>query len=132
MIIIYHGRRPYLPLLACALHLGLHRGAEPFLPAYLKHDWRAVPFIVAGADRNGAAVCCLVRGRYGGLYWRALAGVAAIFGLSIAWVDVEKRLAGMNFLSWTVFQLISRWPALFGRRFQAAAAKALRPGLLAR
>jgi hypothetical protein len=129
MIIIYHGRRPYPPLLACALHLGLLSGAEPFLPGGLRRDWRAAPLLVAGADRGGATVCCLVHGRHGGLYRRALIGMAAVFGLSLAFIDLDRRLSETDIMTRTGFLLAGRWPALFERRFRPAAVNALRPGL---
>jgi hypothetical protein len=132
MIIIYHSRRPYLPVLACALHLGLLRGAEPFLPGGLRHDWRAAPLLVAGNDREGAKVCCLVHGRHRGLYWRALAGMAAIFGLSLACVDLDRQLAAADAVTRMKILLSGSWPAIFERRFRAAAIRALRSGLLAR
>lgn len=132
MIIIYHGRRPYLPLLACALHLGLPHGAEPFLPDAARNAWPAAPLVVAGTDQGGATVCCLVHGRHRGLYWRALAGMGAVFGLSIAWIDLDRQLAAAGAGIRVKALLADRWPNVFERRFRAAAIKALRPGLLTR
>ncbi len=132
MIIIYHGRQPYLPLMACVLHLGLLRGAEPFLPGGIRRDWQASPLLVAGTDRNGSTICCLAHGRHGPLYWRALSGVAAISSLSLAWVDLDRHLAGKNLLTRAGILLVDRLPGVFERPFRAVAAKALRSGLLIR
>ncbi len=132
MIIIYHGRRPYLPLLACALHLGLPQGAEPFLPGDLQRNWRAAPLHIAGKDGGGGIVGCLVHGRHRGLYMRTLAGMAGLFGLSLAWVDLDKELADGRTAAKAKIFLADRWPAMFGERFRAIAAEAVRPALLGR
>jgi hypothetical protein len=102
------------------------------LPAGLQNDWQASPLLVAGNDRGGATICCLVHGRHRGLYWRALAGMGAIFGLSLAWVDLDRLIAGGDAFTRAKILLSDRWPGIFERRFRAAAIKALRPGLLTR
>ncbi len=132
MIIIYHGRRPYLPLLACALHLGLRQGAEPFLPGALRRDWRAAPLHIAGKDGEGAIVGCLVHGRHRGLYLRTLAGMAGLFGLSLAWVDLDGGLTASGAAAKAKIMLADRWPTIFARRFRTTAAAAIRPVLLGR
>jgi hypothetical protein len=132
MNIIYHSKRPYLPLLACALHLGLTHGAEPFLPGLENHNWRAQPLLVAGRDDTGALVCCLVHGRHHGLYRRTLAGMAGIFSFSLAWVDLDREMAAHGLSSRLQVLLADRLPALFGRRFRAGIAGVLRPSLLNR
>lgn len=132
MNIIYHARRPYLPLLACALHLGLDNKAEPFLPAELRRDWRTEPLLVVGRDRAGAAVCCLAHGRYRGLYRRTFVGMAGIFSLSLAWVDLDRELAGCDLATRSSIFLADRWPAVFGQRFRPRIIAALRSSLLTR
>lgn len=128
MIVVYHAKRPYLAQLACSLHLGLAREAEPFLP----RDWRLAPLLVAGRDSTGAAVCCLAHGRHSGLYRRALAGFATIFGLSLAWVDVDRTVARAGAATRLRAWLASRLPGFFGRRWRAGLAEVLRPDLLDR
>lgn len=128
MIVIYHGSRPYLPLLACALHLGLDREAEPFLP----RDWRRTPFSVVGRDGGGATVCCLVHGRHRGLYRRALAGLGGVFGLSLAWVDTDDAVAGAGWGTRLRAWLTARLPGVFDRRWRSVLAAAVRPSLLGR
>jgi len=131
MIVIYHGRRPYPPLLACAAHLGLDRGAEPFLPAGLGRDWRKAPLMAAGRDEGGAMVFCLVHGRYGGLYRRALTGMAGIFGLSVAWADMDEAAKRLGLGLWLSFRIAAWLPAPLELGRRPALAAAVRPHLLA-
>ncbi|MDR7865362.1 MAG: hypothetical protein RIN56_01015 [Sporomusaceae bacterium] len=130
MNIIYHAKRPYLPLLACALHLGLDNEAEPFLPANLQRDWRTEPLLVAGRDGAGACICCLAHGRHSGLYRRTLAGMAGIFSFSLAWVDLDREIAARGLPAQLCVLLADRWPAAFGRRFRPRILAALRSSLL--
>ncbi len=132
MNIIYHAKRPYLPLLACALHLGLNNEAEPFLPAGQRRDWRTEPLLVAGSDSDGATVCCLAHGRHGGLYRRTLAGMAGIFSFSLAWVDLDREIAAHGLTAQLRVFLADRWPAAFGHRLLPRITADLRASLLAR
>jgi len=132
MNIIYHAKRPYLPLLACALHLGLDNEAEPFLPANHKHDWRTKPLLVAGGDSNGATVYCLAHGRHRGLYRRTLAGMAGIFSFSLAWVDLDREMAARGLAARLCVLLADRWPAAFGHRLRPRIIADVRASLLAR
>ncbi|MDT8901200.1 hypothetical protein [Anaeroselena agilis] len=130
MNVIYHARRPFLPQLACALHLGLENEAEPFLPESRAHDWQAEPLLIAGPDATGATVCCLAHGRYRGLYRRALAGMAGIFTFSLAWVDLDQAIAACSFATRGRVFLADHWPAVFGHRFRPRIIAALRSSLL--
>lgn len=132
MNIIYHAKRPYLPLLACALHLGLDNEAEPFLPANLERDWRTEPLFVAGSDVAGDCICCLAHGRHSGLYRRTLTGMAGIFSFSLAWVDLDREIAGHGLAARLCAFLAARWPAAFGQRFQPRITAALSSSLLTR
>jgi hypothetical protein len=132
MNIIYHAKRPFLPLLACALHLGLDNEAEPFLPATQERDWRAAPLMVAGSDDAGVIVCCLAHGRHRGLYRRTLAGMAGIFSFSLAWVDLDREIAGRDPVARLCVLLADRWPNVFGQRLRPRIIAALRPSLLTR
>lgn len=131
MNIIYHAKRPYLPLMACALHLGLDNEAEPFLPANLERDWRTEPLLVAGRDGAGVTVCCLAHGRHRELYRRTLAGMAGIFSFSLAWVDLDREIAGRSLAAPLCVFLADRWPAVFGQRLRPRIIAALRSSLLA-
>lgn len=92
MMIVYYGTKPYLPLLACSLHLGLSHGAEGFFPAGLS-SMRGAPFQVVGHDSDGNIICSLVHGRHAGLYRRVLEGAAAIFEVQARWVSVDSLLS---------------------------------------
>lgn len=83
MITIYHAVRPSIPQAVCCAHLGL------WDPLVSEWNWRASPLWVAGQDSSGGTVCCLAHGRYRGLYQRALNGIAALFQLTVRWVDTD-------------------------------------------
>ncbi|HMM21337.1 MAG TPA: hypothetical protein PKA10_11395 [Selenomonadales bacterium] len=91
MIIVYHSARFYLPLLACALHLGLSYEAEDFFRAGWAEE-TGKPLRVMGRDDGGNIVCSLIHGRHGGLYKRALEGAADVFELSCRCIRVEDLL----------------------------------------
>jgi len=86
MITIYHGVRPALPQEACCQRLGCEG------PPSQSWNWRASPLWVAGKASGGDTVCCLVHGRYHGLYRRALEGIASLFGISVSWVNTDALL----------------------------------------
>jgi hypothetical protein len=92
MITIYHGRRPYGPLIACLVHLRRSQKFELSVYDKLTADWRKKPFITIGLDDKGNAICCLSHGAYRCLYRRALAGMAAVFGLDMVFCDIDYLL----------------------------------------
>ncbi|MDR3591449.1 MAG: hypothetical protein P4N41_17480 [Negativicutes bacterium] len=109
MITIYHGVRPALPQAACRVRL------EDGGPAGSDRNWRENPLFIAGRDSAGYTVCCLVHGRHRGLYRRALAGTAALFGLSVRWVDTDALLwqeMGQNFFRFITLLLYNYFPGL--------------------
>lgn len=113
MITIYHGIRPWFPVLACCRHLGIKSDTER-LKGW---NWRIQPLRFIGYDQNGGAVCCLVHGRYQELYKRALQGIAAIFGLAVSWVDIEYLLCRQSrnrFLTYVGLPLARYMPSLCG------------------
>ncbi|MBP2653551.1 MAG: hypothetical protein H6Q73_1120 [Firmicutes bacterium] len=92
MITIYHGRRQYWPLIACLVHLMHNTNFELSVYEKLSADWWKKSFIAMGSDDKGNAVCCLAHGAYRCLYRRALAGMAAVFGLDIVFCDIDYLL----------------------------------------
>jgi hypothetical protein len=112
MITIYHGIRPALPQAACNIHLGGR------LPAGLLRNWRANPLWVAGKDTGGNTVCCLVHGCHHGLYRRALAGIASLFGITVRWVDTDALLwkeLKNDFSGFVTLMLFTYFPGMTGR-----------------
>ena len=133
MLIIYHGRRPYLPLLACATHLGLDiSGAENFLPAALKDDWRAKPLRVIGKDSSGATVLCLIHGRHRSLYRRAIGGVAVLSGIPVRWSSIDDAIRDKSPAIKIGALLAALLPAIFHRSCRGRLTAAIRPHLLTR
>ncbi len=115
MITIYHGVRPSLPQAVC--HARLNRLG----PADLPWDWRENPLRVAGKDTAGDTVCCLAHGRHQGLYRRALAGVTALFGVAVSWVDVDAlrwREMDRDLSGFLTLMLFNYFPWLPGERFR--------------
>lgn len=88
MIVIYHGAKLYLPLMACCLHLD----AQALFGNYLEKDWRQMPFQVVGNDEAGNTICCLVHGRYRGVYRRAIMGTGRSFGVKLRCIDIESMV----------------------------------------
>ena len=89
MIIIYQGRQSYLPLAVCHLHF--HNDvAVPPSPSTEWWQRDQLPLSIIGIDRHGHMVCALVTGRYGAVYQRAIEGVADIFDIEVAVIDIDK------------------------------------------
>lgn len=131
MIIVYHGARPYLPSLACSLHLGLSHEAEGFFQAGFTAASADNPFRVVGQDSKGNVVCYLVHGRHEGLYKRVLEGAAGIFDIPCRCINVEqlltlKRCEFRMMLPLTVAKYL---PEFIGTSHQRTIAKALRAQL---
>jgi hypothetical protein len=121
MIHIYHAARAYWPLLAGLQHLGYIKDKDPRkqLPGCWK--WQINPLYTIGRDETGNLVCCLVHGRHGGLYRRAIDGITAIFGMQVHCVDVDQLLFtyyGQNIISWFNALLAQYMPRQFGKQYR--------------
>lgn len=92
MLIIYKGSRPLFPLLACDIHLEKQSEATETIALLYKSDWdwRSEPMKIVGIDNLGHKICCLVHGKYGEMYDRALSGIADIFQLDRRIIDVDQ------------------------------------------
>lgn len=130
MLIIYHGRRPYLPLLACAVHLGLDSRADTFLPGALEFDWRARPLRLMGTDASGASVLCLIHGRHHGLYRRAVAGLTEIFAIPAALLCVDDAIREADAAVKLSALLAGILPDIFHPVCRSRLAAVVRPHLL--
>lgn len=115
MMTVYHGAKPFLPLIACARHIGAGDSPADSLSNRSEgQDWRKNPLFPAGLDAGGNTVYCLVHGRHRGLYLRALEGTAAIFGLTMRFVDVDR------FIMAQVGQNVGLLPAALAARYAPA------------
>lgn len=86
MIIIYKGTKPYLPITACQIHLRkiIVRHPQKFTNSPINQ------LMVWGTDNAANVVCCLVPGRYGDLYTRAINSMAQVFGIDLRIIDIDK------------------------------------------
>lgn len=124
---LYHARRPYLPLLASAIHLGLGADGDSFMAAGLRHDWQAAPLFIAGADADGSLVCCLAHGRRRDLYCRTLEGLGGVFGVRLNRLDLDAALAAAAPAERLRAVLAAWLPAAYGRRCYSAVGEIIRP-----
>ncbi|SDF26008.1 hypothetical protein [Sporolituus thermophilus] len=116
MIIIYHGRRQLLPLVACYLHLGREQDVGLILRR-AKLQQNIQPFTIIGTDSNGNIVCCLAYGSYGGIYCRAVQGIAQIFSVDIKLINVDHLCScrsGKGLMSVLRKYLAEWFPSIFG------------------
>ncbi len=128
-VYLYQAKRPYLPLLACALHLKIGRDSDSFLAAGLKHDWQASPLLVTGRDLGGAVVCCLVHGRRQELYSRTMDGLTGIFGIALTRLDLDKTLSSLTLGEQMQARLAAWLPKAYGQGHRAAVALLIRPSV---
>lgn len=132
-ITVYHGAKPYFPLLACCQHLGYLRDSDPVVMTGSDWNWHNNPLCILGPDKNGAVVCCMVHGRYGGLYRRSIEGAAAIFGLTVNCIDVDDllfRQVQSNVSALAGYMLVKYLPGVFGQRFRKTLNELIEPHLL--
>lgn len=132
MIIIYHGQRQLLPLAACYLHLGREQDVGLiFRCAKLQQNNQ--PFTIIGTDSNGNIVCCLAYGHYGGVYCRALQGIAQIFSVDIELIDVDHVCScrsGKGLISVLRKYLAEWFPSIFGLAYLQNVSEVLRGAYL--
>jgi hypothetical protein len=89
MITLYHGKKPYIPLLAAYTHLAV-KDAACKIDNGLDLNWRQQPLFFAGKDKYDGSVGCLVHGSHQALYCRAVNGIAAVFGFEVRCLDADK------------------------------------------
>lgn len=117
MLTIYRGSRPLFPLLACQVHLEKDKQACQYIDSILNSawDWQAEPFKIIGKDETGAIICCVVHGRHGPMYHRALTGISDLFALDAKVIDVDTIInekASYHLLMATCLDII-RCPGSF-------------------
>jgi hypothetical protein len=123
---LYQARHPYLPLLACGLHLGLDPDCDSFLAAGLRHDWQAAPLLVAGADKSGTVVGCLVHGCQPDLYARTMDGLGGLFGITLSRLDLDAAVRTLTMAD-RLQAGMAVWLPAYGQSHRSAVALLIRP-----
>lgn len=131
MLIIYIGSRPFLPLLACQIHLEKDKQAVEYIDNILmgEWDWRAEPLKVIGSDEMGNIICCVAHGRHGPMYHRAITGISDVFVLDTKVIDVDNIInekASYHLLMATCLDII-KWPGALWNIKKAKFISILRP-----
>lgn len=100
--------------MACQVHLEKDRQACQYIDSILNGiwDWQAEPLKVIGKDERGDIICCVVHGRHGPMYYRAITGIFDVFALDAKVIDVDTIInekASYHLLMATCLDII-RWP----------------------
>lgn len=117
--------------MACQVHLEKDRQACEYIDNILNDawDWQAEPLKVIGKDETGDIICCVVHGRHGPMYHRAITGIADLFALDAKVIDVDTIInekASYHLLMATCLDII-RWPGALWNTRKAKFIATLRP-----
>lgn len=131
-IYLYHANSPYLPLVACTLHLDLGLDSSGLMIDGLRRDWDNEPLFVAGMDRRGAVVCSLAHGRRRELYSRTMEGLSELFGINLVRLDLDGAISKLSFADRIRIKLAAWRPAGYGQQHISAVASFIRPLVIKR